>query len=62
MRMMEVTEPKEHKTKVGDLCMELGVSRQTLYRFADLTGEFRADGAKHSSTTASTSVREEARD
>jgi DNA invertase Pin-like site-specific DNA recombinase len=33
-------------TKVGDLCKELGVSRQTLYRFVGPTGELRADGTK----------------
>ena len=33
-------------TKVGDLCAELGVTRQTLYRFVDPKGELRADGTK----------------
>ena len=33
-------------TKVGDLCKELGVTRQTLYRFAPHKGELRADGTK----------------
>jgi DNA invertase Pin-like site-specific DNA recombinase len=33
-------------TKVSDLCRELGVSRQTLYRFVGRTGELRADGTK----------------
>lgn len=33
-------------TKVGDLCKELGVARQTLYRFVDPKGGLRADGAK----------------
>jgi DNA invertase Pin-like site-specific DNA recombinase len=33
-------------TKVGDLCKELGVTRQTLYRFVDPKGELRADGTK----------------
>ncbi len=33
-------------TKVGELCKELGVTRQTLYRFVDPTGELRADGTK----------------
>ena len=33
-------------TKVGDLCEELGVTRQTLYRFVDPQGELRADGTK----------------
>src|SRR5277367_1466475 len=33
-------------TKVGDLCKELGVTRQTLYRFVSPEGELRHDGAK----------------
>ncbi len=33
-------------TKVGDLCKELGVTRQTLYRFVDPNGDLRADGAE----------------
>src|SRR5262245_55667965 len=33
-------------TKVGDLCMELGITRQTLYRFVGPKGELRADGNK----------------
>jgi hypothetical protein len=36
----------KHDTKVGDLCKELGVTRQTLYRFVDPKGELRADGTK----------------
>jgi hypothetical protein len=36
----------ERDTKVGDLCKELGVTRQTLYRFVDPSGELRADGMK----------------
>ena len=31
-------------TKVGELCAELGVSRQTLYRHVTPTGELRPDG------------------
>jgi DNA invertase Pin-like site-specific DNA recombinase len=31
-------------TKVGDLCKELAVTRQTLYRFVDPKGQLRADG------------------
>lgn len=30
-------------TKVGDLCEELGISRQTLYRFVSPSGELRND-------------------
>lgn len=33
-------------TKVSDLCTELGVSRQTLYRHVSPTGELRPDGDK----------------
>lgn len=33
-------------TKVGDLCKELGVTRQTLYRHVSPTGELRPDGVK----------------
>jgi DNA invertase Pin-like site-specific DNA recombinase len=36
----------KHDTKVGDLCKELGVTRQTLYRFVDPKGALRADGTK----------------
>lgn len=34
------------ETKVGELCIELGVTRQTLYRFVSPAGDVRADGAK----------------
>jgi len=33
-------------TRVGDLCRELGVSRQTLYRFVDPKGALRTDARK----------------
>ena len=33
-------------TKVGALCAELGVSRQTLYRHVDPNGALRPDGEK----------------
>ena len=33
-------------TKVGELCKELGVTRQTLYRFVDPKGGLRNDGKK----------------
>jgi DNA invertase Pin-like site-specific DNA recombinase len=33
-------------TKVSDLCTELGVTRQTLYRFVGPNGELRADATK----------------
>ncbi len=33
-------------TKVGELCAELGITRQTLYRHVSPTGELRPDGHK----------------
>lgn len=39
------------ETKVGDLCEELGITRQTLYRHVSPTGELRADGRKLLSRT-----------
>ena len=33
-------------TNVGDLCKELGITRQTLYRHVSPTGELRDDGRK----------------
>jgi transposase-like protein len=33
-------------TNVGDLCKELGVTRQTLYRHVSPAGELRDDGKK----------------
>ena len=33
-------------TKVGELCKELGITRQTLYRHVSPTGELREDGKK----------------
>jgi hypothetical protein len=34
------------ETNVGDLCRELGVTRQTLYRHVGPVGELREDGRK----------------
>lgn len=34
------------ETKVGDLCKELGITRQTLYRFVAPDGSLRADALK----------------
>jgi DNA invertase Pin-like site-specific DNA recombinase len=34
------------ETKVGNLCQELGITRQTLYRHISPTGELRPDGAR----------------
>ena len=33
-------------TNVGELCAELGISRQTLYRHVSPTGEIRVDGTR----------------
>jgi hypothetical protein len=34
------------ETRVGELCSELGVTRQTLYRHVDPKGNLRPDGRK----------------
>ncbi|RJG52415.1 Hin recombinase [Sphingobium terrigena] len=34
------------ETKVAELCAELGITRQTLYRHVTPKGEIRADGQK----------------
>jgi transcriptional regulator of acetoin/glycerol metabolism len=34
------------ETKVSELCQELGITRQTLYRHISPTGELRPDGSK----------------
>lgn len=34
------------ETKVADLCVELGITRQTLYRFVDPKGALRTDGER----------------
>jgi len=34
------------ETKVSELCTELGITRQTLYRHVDPKGEFRSDALK----------------
>jgi len=36
----------QKETKVGELCKELGITRQTLYRHVSPTGELRPDGEK----------------
>jgi DNA invertase Pin-like site-specific DNA recombinase len=36
----------DRETNVGDLCRELGVTRQTLYRHVGPAGELREDGKK----------------
>jgi hypothetical protein len=45
LRLAEAAMAKRD-TKVSDLCTELGVTRQTLYRFVGPNGELRADAAK----------------
>jgi DNA invertase Pin-like site-specific DNA recombinase len=37
---------EKKETQVGDLCKELGITRQTLYRHLSPKGELRTDGAK----------------
>ena len=34
------------ETKVGELCAELGITRQTLYRHVTPKGDIRPDGEK----------------
>lgn len=34
------------ETKIGPLCEELGITKQTLYRHVSPTGELREDGKK----------------
>ena len=34
------------ETRIGDLCQELGITRQTLYRHVSPTGELRDDGRR----------------
>ena len=36
----------QRDTSVSDLCKELGITRQTLYRHVSPTGELREDGRK----------------
>ena len=36
----------QKETKVGELCTELGITRQTLYRHVDPRGNLRPDGQK----------------
>nr|WP_176704901.1 recombinase family protein [Arthrobacter sp.]AXV46247.1 TniR resolvase [Arthrobacter sp.] len=43
-------------TKVGVLCKELGITRQTLYRHVSPTGELRPDGIKLLSRTSTVTV------
>ncbi len=42
----------QKETKVGELCAELGISRQTLYRHVDPQGALRPDGEKLLSSRA----------
>ena len=43
------------ETNVGELCKELGISRQTLYRHVSPSGEVRADGTRVLNRKATTS-------
>ena len=42
---------RQKETHIGDLCKELGVTRQTLYRHVSPFGEMRPDGARLTGTT-----------
>jgi predicted DNA-binding transcriptional regulator AlpA len=37
---------RHKETRVAELCAELGITRQTLYRHVDPQGELRPDGEK----------------
>lgn len=37
---------RQPETRVSDLCLELGITRQTLYRHVSPKGELRPDGEK----------------
>ena len=43
---LAMTAMGQPETIVGDLCKELGVTRQTLYRHVSPKGELRPDGLK----------------
>ncbi|MFK4260149.1 recombinase family protein [Agrobacterium tumefaciens] len=45
LRLAQATMGKP-ETKVADLCAELGITRQTLYRFVSPKGELRSDGER----------------
>jgi DNA invertase Pin-like site-specific DNA recombinase len=51
LRMAEAAMGKPG-TQVGELCAELGVTRQTLYRHVSPTGQLRPDGVKLLATRA----------
>ncbi len=46
LRALAPPEWQKPETKVSELCAELGVTRQTLYRHVDPKGEFRPDALK----------------
>nr|AMP48567.1 HTH domain protein [uncultured bacterium] len=48
MAMADMGQPE---TKVSDLCQELGITRQTLYRHISPKGELRQDGMRLLSRT-----------
>jgi hypothetical protein len=48
----------ELDTRAGDLCTELGVTRQALYRSVGPNGEVRPDGAKRLERKRQQPVRE----
>ena len=51
----------EHDTKVGDLCKELGVTRQTLYRFVGPKGDCDPTARSSSSEIVRKPTREKVR-
>jgi hypothetical protein len=46
------------ETVVGDLCTELGITRQTLYRHLDPKGQLRPDGQKLLSVSRADAIQE----
>ena len=57
LRLAQV-EMANRDTQVGELCRELGVSRQTLYRHVDPNGGLRPDGQKLLGTLKRTTPKE----
>jgi site-specific DNA-methyltransferase (adenine-specific) len=43
---MAIEAMKNPEVKIGDLCVDLGISRQTLYRLISPSGELRPDGER----------------
>lgn len=45
-KLLEQAAMGKPETKIADFCTELGISRQTLYRFVGPNGELRSDGER----------------